>query len=96
MVGGVNPGAKTKDVSIYRLKPDSKDIKNIDDREIISVNYDAIKKGKQEDVMLQPYDIVEVDKSKKTVAQIVLETVTGVGRQVIGGFGGSIPNKILY
>lgn len=90
MVGGVNREAKTKDISIYRLKANSKE------REIISANYDAIKKGKQKDIMLEPYDIVEVDKSKKTVAQIVLETVTGVGRQALSGFGGSIAPKILY
>jgi len=93
MVGGVNPGAKTKDISIYRMKPNSK---NTEDREIISVNYDAIKKGKQEDVMLQPYDIVEVDKSKKKVAQIVLETVIGIGRTAAATAGGGITNKILY
>lgn len=90
MVGGVNREAKTKDISIYRLKANSKD------REIISANYDAIKKGTQRDLMLEPYDIVEVDKSKKSVQQIVFETITGVGRQVIGGVGGGITNRVLY
>lgn len=38
-IGGVRREAKTKDIKIYRLKPGSKD------REIISANYDLIKKA---------------------------------------------------
>lgn len=90
MVGGVNREAKTKDIKIYRLKANSKD------REIIAANYDLIKKGTQTDLMLEPYDIVEVDKSKKSVAQIVLETVVGVGKTVATSAGGGIGTRILY
>lgn len=90
MVGGVNEKAKTKDVKIYRLKSGSKE------REVISVNVDQIKEGKQKDPMLEPYDIVQVDKTKKSVAQIIFETVTGAGRTAIGGFGGALPQRILY
>lgn len=70
-VGGVRREAKTKDIKIYRLKANSKD------REIISANYNLIKKGEQKDIMLEPYDIVEVDKAKKSIAQIFLEVATG-------------------
>lgn len=90
MVGGVNREAKTKDIKIYRLKPNSKD------REIISTNYDRIKKGEEKDVMLEPYDIVEVDKSKKSVAQTLLELATGTARTAVGGLGGALPQRILY
>ncbi|MBA2735637.1 MAG: SLBB domain-containing protein, partial [Pyrinomonadaceae bacterium] len=48
MLGGPNREAKTKDIKIYRLKVNSKD------REIISANYDLIKKGTQKDIMLEP------------------------------------------
>jgi len=89
-IGGVRREAKTKDIRIYRLKANSKE------REIISVNLDLIKKGEQKDVMLEPYDIVEVDKSKKSVAQIILETVTGVSKTVVTGFAGGIPQSVLY
>jgi len=89
-VNGVRREAKTKDIKIYRLKANSKD------REIISVNYDQIKKGTQKDVMLEPYDIVEVDKSKKTIAQLVLETVIGVGRGAATGFANTLPTRVLY
>jgi polysaccharide biosynthesis/export protein len=89
-VGGVQRTAKTKDIKIYRLKANSKD------REIISVNYDLIKKGEQKDVMLEPYDIVEVDKSKKSIGQIILETVIGTAKTTVSGFGGGLPQRILY
>jgi polysaccharide biosynthesis/export protein len=89
-IGGVRREAKTKDIKIYRLKTNS------EQREIISVNYDLIKKGQQKDVMLEPYDIVEVDKSKKSIAQIILETVAGTAKTALGGFGGGLPQRILY
>jgi polysaccharide biosynthesis/export protein len=70
-VGGVRREAKTKDIKIYRLKSNSKE------REIITANYNLIKKGEQKDIMLEPYDIVEVDKTKKSITQILLEVATG-------------------
>lgn len=86
MVGGVQREAKTKDIKIYRLKQDSQE------REIISANYDLIKKGEQKDIMLEPYDIIEVDKSKKSIGQLILETVVGVGTSTLT----SLPLRILY
>jgi polysaccharide export outer membrane protein len=88
-IGGIRREAKTKDIKIYRLKPNSKD------REIISVNYDMIRKGTQKDVMLEPYDIVEVDKAKKSIGQTILELVAGAGRTAIGGMG-QLPTRVLY
>lgn len=89
-IGGVNRTAKTKDIKIYRLKSNSKD------REIIAANYDQIKKGTQKDIMLEPYDIVEVDKAKKSIAMTILEIATGTARQAISSFGGGLPQKVLY
>lgn len=90
MVGGVNREAKTKEVKIYRLKPDSKD------RAIVAVNLDSIKKGEQKDVMLEPYDIIEVDKAKKTVLQTIMEIATGSVRTMATGGASAIPQRILY
>ncbi|MBC7898777.1 MAG: SLBB domain-containing protein [Saprospiraceae bacterium] len=89
-IGGVRREAKTKDIKIYRLKANSKD------REIITANYDLIKKGGQKDIMLEPYDIVEVDKAKKSIAMTILEIASGTARQAIGGFGSGLPTKVLY
>lgn len=93
MVNGVSPLAKTKDVRIFRLKPNSTDTEN---REIVSVNFDSIKKGKEKDILLQPYDIVEVDKTKKSIAQVILETVVGGAKAAALQFPGGISNRILY
>lgn len=89
-IGGVKREAKTRDVKIYRLKSNSKD------REIIAANYDLIRKGEQKDIMLEPYDIVEVDKAKKSVAMTILEIATGTARQTLGGFGNALPTRVLY
>lgn len=84
--GGFAPRAKTKDIKIRRLKANSRE------REIIAVNADDIKKGKQKDVMLQAEDIVEVDKAPKSVLETVLELVTGTARS----FTQVVPQRVMY
>lgn len=76
MASGITREAKTKNVRIYR--------KNGDDAkpEVLAVNYDQIRKGEVGDVMLKPFDIVEVDKSKKSIGDILLEAVTGIPNRV--------------
>lgn len=69
--GGVTRQAKTKTITIHRLKDNSKE------REMIPVNYDLIKKGQQKDIVLQPEDIIEVDKAKKSIGQVVLDIAMG-------------------
>lgn len=70
--GGVNREAKKKDIVIQRVNPQSRD-----KRDIISVNYELIRKGEQKDIMLEPDDIVIVNKTKKSVTDTILEIVTG-------------------
>jgi protein involved in polysaccharide export with SLBB domain len=97
-LGGPEKEAKTKDVKIYRLKSDSSDDDKttVNNREILSVNYDLIRKGEQPDVMLQPYDIVEVDKAKKSIAVIIMEMAMGGARTAFQGVSGGIGTKLLY
>ncbi|MEP6944696.1 MAG: SLBB domain-containing protein [Acidobacteriota bacterium] len=89
-IGGVKREAKTRDIKIYRLKAGSKE------RDVIAVNYDLIKKGQQKDVMLEPYDIVEVDHAKKGIAQTILEIAAGAARTGITSATGGIGTRILY
>lgn len=84
-MGGIRSGTKVKEIKIYRMKPNSKE------KDIISVNYDAIKKGTQKDVMLSPYDIVEVGKAKKSITEELLDVVKGAGKSVVT----SLPVLIL-
>ncbi|MBA3631966.1 MAG: SLBB domain-containing protein [Acidobacteria bacterium] len=85
-VGGPNRQAKTKDIKIYRKVPGTTK------PQVISANYDLIKKGEQKDIMLEPYDIVEVDKAKKSIAQTVLDIAIGSAR----GFTNVLPQRVLY
>jgi polysaccharide export outer membrane protein len=75
MVGGIAPGAKSTDIRIYRNKPGAKDM------EVVHVDFDAIKKKKNEDIVLQAYDIVEVPKSSEWSFNNLLK---GIGQSVIG------------
>lgn len=83
--GGFNREAKKKEITIQRLKPGSRE------RDLIKVNYELIKDG-QKDVMLQPEDIVIVDKTKKSIAQTILEYATGTARS----FTQVLPQRVLY
>lgn len=74
MAYGLNDRAKKKDIHVYRLK------KGSSEREMLSYNLDLIKKGQQTNVALQPFDIVEVDKAPKSIAQTVVEYATGAAR----------------
>ncbi len=91
MVGGVRQKAKTKDIKVYRLKGNSQR-----DREIIAVNLDMIKKGTQEDIMLEPYDIVEVDRAKDSIAKTILDIVAGAGRTGLSSLATGGGSRILY
>jgi len=89
-VGGVRQGAKTKDVKIYRTKTNSKD------REVLTANLDLIKKGQQKDIMLEPYDIVEVDKAKDSIATSLVKMALGVGRSAVTSGASTIGYRVLY
>lgn len=90
MVGGVTREAKTKDVKIYRKKANSLE------RETLTANLELIRKGEQKDVALQPFDQIEVDKAKKSVAQTILEIASGAARTSVTGFTGLLPQRVLY
>jgi polysaccharide export outer membrane protein len=91
MVGGVRPRAKTKDIKIYRLKGSGPT-----ERDVISVNLESIKEDGAKDIMLEPYDIVEVDKSKKSIAEIAFELITGAGKTAFSAASGTLGTRVLY
>lgn len=76
MASGTTREAKIKDIKVYRRK------QGLTKPEVITVNYEAVKKGTQKDLMLEPFDIVEVGKSKKSVFDVMLEIATGSVRNV--------------
>ncbi len=71
---GASREAKKKDVRIYRLKDGKLN------KEPLTANLELIKKGLQNDIMLEPYDIVEVDKTPKTFWDNVKDILGGAAR----------------
>jgi polysaccharide export outer membrane protein len=94
MVGGVRKEAKTSDVRIYRQKPGSPD------QETIRVDLQAIKKNQKPDVLLQPYDVIEVPEagmlSSGRIGQTLLSAVTGSIGTMFGQVGATLPTRVIY
>ena len=76
MANGMTREAKIKDIKIYRRKP------GVPEPQIIAANYDRIRKGQQKDVMLEPFDIVEVGKANKSFGQILMDMLTGLPNRI--------------
>jgi polysaccharide export outer membrane protein len=91
MVGGPKKEAKLSEIKIWRLRPDSTD------REMITVDYSAIKKSLKPDILLQAYDVIEVPEqgmfSLSRFPQTVLSALTGGLTQSLGT---AIPNRVIY
>lgn len=78
MAGGTQKMAKTSEIHIYRKKDGkigSEDLK---------VNYDLIRKGQVEDVLLEPYDIIEVRQVGTLSGKGLGELLKGVGMGTLG------------
>ena len=94
-LGGVRPGAKTRDIKVYRLKANG-DPNSPRDREVLTANYDMIRKGQQKDIMLRENDWVEVDKAKESVAVQILRFAVGAGKAVITSGANNIGYRVVY
>lgn len=91
MVGGARKEARIADIRIYRQKPGASD------QEIIRVDFAAIKKNQKPDVLLQPYDVVDVPEAGAFSMQRLPSTLVGA---ITGGltsaFTTGIPNRVIY
>jgi polysaccharide export outer membrane protein len=76
MASGLMPDAKKKDIKVYRRKSGTVQ------PEVITVNYDEVKKGGQKDIMLEPFDIVEVGKAPKSFMSYLTDFATGAVNRV--------------
>lgn len=94
MVGGVKKEAKTSDVRIYRQKAGSPD------QETILVDLAAIKKNQKPDILLQPYDVIEVPEagmfSSGRIGNTLLGAVSGGLSQMFSSVGGALPTRVIY
>lgn len=89
MVGGLKKDAKDN-IRIYRQKPGSQE------QETITVDFDAIKKQKQPDFILQAYDIVEVGESSPFSGKRLGQTLLGIATGGMQSLGTNLPTRVLY
>ena len=78
MSGGVQRLANTGEVHIYRQKD------GLVGQEDLKYNYDAIKKGKQPDVLLKAYDIIDVGESGLLSRKGMLDMFKNSFRSTVG------------
>ncbi len=90
-VGGVRKEAKTDKIRIIRSKPNSKE-----KPELLAVNFKAIRDQKQPDVLLQPYDIIEVGEANAFGPSRIRDTLLGLVTTSAGSFVGNAPLRVLY
>jgi polysaccharide export outer membrane protein len=89
IVGGAR-NAKESHVRIYRQKPGG--LKS----ETLTIDYRAIKQGKQADVALQPYDIIEVPENGAWSPKGIAKMLTGLATGGASSLVTQAPLRILY
>jgi len=89
IVGGPR-NAKEEKVRIYRQKP------GMMKQEVVTVDYKAIKQGKAQDVLLQPYDVIEVPEKGKFDAKNIPSTLLSFALGAGANFATQAPIRILY
>lgn len=76
MASGITRDAKTNSIKVYRRKTGSPQ------PEALVVNFDSVRKGQEKDIMLEPFDIVEVGKAPKKIMDYVIEFATGIPNRI--------------
>jgi hypothetical protein len=94
MVGGTRKEAKLSDVRIFRQVPGSMD------QEILHFDLQAIRKKEKPDVLLQPFDVIEVPEagmfSSSRIGTTVMSALTGGFTSLISNTGTYLPARVLY
>lgn len=94
MVGGAKKEAKLSDVRIYRQTPGSTN------QDVIHVDLSAVKKNQKPDVLLQPFDVIEVSEagmfSSSRIGSTLLGAVSGGLSGAVSSTGTYLPSRIIY
>jgi polysaccharide biosynthesis/export protein len=80
-IAGLKSDSKSNDVRLYRTKP------GVAEPELVKVDFDAIRKRKKDDIVLQPYDIIEVPKQSDWSGP-------GIVRMLLGGVTSGITSSM--
>ena len=84
MVGGTRKEAKVSEVRIYRQIPGSMN------QEILKIDFGAIKKNQTPDVLLKPYDVIDVSENGLFPGGVI-DILAGI---FLGGMRHSVPLPI--
>ena len=76
LASGITRNAKAKSIKIYRRKDGA------GQPDIVTVDYNAIRKGELADPLLTPFDIVEVGKAPKKFTDYLIEFATGIPNRI--------------
>ena len=86
MAGGAQRLANTAEVHVYRKKD------GLIGQEDLKFNYDAIRKGREKDVLLEPYDIIDVRNSGPFAPKSLADLFLNMGRSSAG----FLPQRLMY
>ncbi len=94
MVGGARKEAKLSEVKIYRQIPGSAN------QEVLTIDVGAIRKNQKPDVLLQPYDVIEVPEagmfSSSRIGATLMGALTGGLSSAVTNTGMYLPSKVIY
>ena len=76
LASGITRDAKSKAIKIYRRKPGAAQ------PEVLTIDYNAIRKGTEVDPVLTAFDIVEVGKAPKKFTDYLIEFATGIPNRI--------------
>ena len=90
MVGGVRPEGKSNDVRIVRKKPGDAKL------EVLRVDLGAIRKKKAEDVVLLPYDVIEVPKDSEFSLRNIVRLLSNTAMGSLGSLAATPAQAFSY
>ncbi|HEX8774351.1 MAG TPA: polysaccharide biosynthesis/export family protein [Pyrinomonadaceae bacterium] len=94
MVGGIRKDAKSEEIKIYRTK------RGTSEQELLTVNFNAIKKKQAEDILLEPYDIIDVAESSpfsaKRLGATLFQALIGGGTGIVTNGVSSLGYRVIY
>lgn len=89
-VGGTRRDARTNLIRVYRQRP------GVPEPEILSANLDAIRRGREPDLELQAYDIIEVGEASILSRNRLRDMFLGLATGGIGQVATGLPLRVLY
>ncbi|MEA2205308.1 MAG: polysaccharide biosynthesis/export protein [Blastocatellia bacterium] len=89
-VNGLKKEAKASDIVIRRVR------EGTNQRDIIHVDYAAIKKNQKPDILLKAYDVIEVDEASPFSSGRLAQTLLSGFTSAVSSAGSMLPMRVIY